>query len=42
MRSERGVLLPPLDDALARYLRLRDEAMQEDRAGPAVHYAHSS
>ena len=37
MSSERGLLLPSLEDALARYLRLREEAAAEDAAGPAAH-----
>jgi dTDP-4-dehydrorhamnose reductase len=37
LSSERGLLLPSLDDALARYLRLREEAAAEDAAGPAAH-----
>jgi dTDP-4-dehydrorhamnose reductase len=39
--SERAVLLPSLDDALVRYLRLREEAALEDTAGQAAHYANS-
>lgn len=35
--SERGLLLPSLDDALMRYLHLREEATAEDEAGPASH-----
>ncbi|HEY4541398.1 MAG TPA: family 1 glycosylhydrolase [Noviherbaspirillum sp.] len=39
--SERARLLPALDDALARYLHLRQEAEDEDRAGQAAHYGNS-
>jgi dTDP-4-dehydrorhamnose reductase len=35
--SERAILLPTLDDALSRYLRLRQVAAEEDDAGPAAH-----
>jgi hypothetical protein len=34
-------LLPTLDDALSRYLRLREQAAEEDRSGQAAHYANS-
>lgn len=40
LHSERGILLPKLDDALARYLRLQQQAVEEDYAGPAAHYAN--
>jgi dTDP-4-dehydrorhamnose reductase len=41
LHSERAVLLPTLDDALSRYLRLREQAAEEDRSGQAAHYANS-
>lgn len=33
LASERGEHLPPLDDALARYLQLREQAAEEDETG---------
>jgi dTDP-4-dehydrorhamnose reductase len=39
--TERAVLLPSLDDALAQYLRLREEAAAEDSAGQAANYGNS-
>jgi dTDP-4-dehydrorhamnose reductase len=41
LSSERAILLPSLDDALSRYLRLRQEAAEEDRAGQAAHVGNS-
>lgn len=38
--SERARLLPGLDDALARYLQLRDDAPEQDRAGDAANYGN--
>jgi dTDP-4-dehydrorhamnose reductase len=34
--GERGLLLPSLEDALARYLRLREEAVAQDASGAAA------
>ncbi|GIZ50490.1 family 1 glycosylhydrolase [Noviherbaspirillum aridicola] len=36
MASEHGLLLPSLDDALERYLRMRQEASEQDYAGQAA------
>lgn len=36
LHSERGVLLPTLDDALSRYIRLREQVVEENRTGSAV------
>lgn len=38
--SARARLLPGLDDALARYLQLREDAQEQDRAGDAAHYGN--
>ncbi|MGV3741671.1 MAG: family 1 glycosylhydrolase, partial [Burkholderiaceae bacterium] len=37
LSSERAILLPSLDDALSRYLRLRQEAAEKNDAGQAAH-----
>ncbi|MDB5746438.1 MAG: dTDP-4-dehydrorhamnose reductase, partial [Massilia sp.] len=41
LTSERGVLLPSLDDALARYIKALEEHAADDGelAGEAAHYA---
>ncbi|MDQ9170912.1 family 1 glycosylhydrolase [Oxalobacteraceae bacterium R-40] len=41
LSSERAIFLPSLDDALSRYLRLRQDAAQEDDAGQAAHVGNS-
>ncbi|MDB5842485.1 MAG: dTDP-4-dehydrorhamnose reductase [Herminiimonas sp.] len=41
LHSERAILLPTLDDALSRYLRLRQQAVEEDYSGQAAHYGSS-
>lgn len=41
LHSERAILLPSLDDALSRYLRLREQAAEEDEAGQAAHYGNT-
>ncbi|MDB5822419.1 MAG: dTDP-4-dehydrorhamnose reductase [Herminiimonas sp.] len=41
LRSERAVLLPSLYDALSRYLRLEQQAAEEDYAGQAALVANS-
>jgi dTDP-4-dehydrorhamnose reductase len=35
--SERGILLPSLDDAISRFLRMQEQAAEEDFAGQAAH-----
>jgi dTDP-4-dehydrorhamnose reductase len=37
LQSEKGIALPSLDDALSRYLRLQEEAAEEDYGGQAAH-----
>jgi dTDP-4-dehydrorhamnose reductase len=37
LHSERAIILPTLDDALSRYLRLQRHAAREDHAGQAAH-----
>jgi dTDP-4-dehydrorhamnose reductase len=41
MSSERGLLLPSFDDALARYLRERERALPAQRTNDveSAHYA---
>jgi dTDP-4-dehydrorhamnose reductase len=41
LSSERAILLPALDDALSRYLRLRQDAAEEDDAGQAAHVGNN-
>jgi dTDP-4-dehydrorhamnose reductase len=37
--SKRAIILPKLDDALSRYLRMRQDAVEEDYTGLAAHHA---
>lgn len=39
--SERGILMPTLDDAIERYLRMRPQAVEEDRVGQAAKVSRS-
>jgi dTDP-4-dehydrorhamnose reductase len=39
MSSERGLLLPSFDDALARYLREREMAAERAGSVESAHYA---
>jgi hypothetical protein len=38
--TRKAILLPPLEDAISRFLRLQQQAVAEDLSGQAARVAH--